>query len=134
MFHTRALLTFSLLAVIQAVPLRAQDSSAVNVQSSCAHWNNLRLDKSKQFKGDGKDLYQTGICFGYFTGLIDGMDNTGGWQMADKTVGAFHIKRESINSTWDVVRAFYAYVEANPLSNGKPAWNVLQNVLTTNGL
>lgn len=32
------------------------------------------------------------------------------------------------------MRAFYAYVEANPLSSGKPAWKVLQNVLTANGL
>jgi hypothetical protein len=119
---------------VHVVPLQAQDSSAVNVQNSCAHWSNLRLDKSKQFKGDSKDLYQTGVCFGYFTGLIDGMDNTGGWQLPNKNVAAFQIKRDAINSTWDVVRAFYAYVDANPLAKGKPAWSVLQNVLTTNGL
>lgn len=130
----RVLVAVFFCAMLQIVPLWAQDSSAVNVQSSCAHWSNLRLDKNKQFKGDSKDLYQTGVCFGYFTGLIDGMDNTGGWQLSDKTVAAFQIKREAINSTWDVVRAFYAYVDANPLAKGKPAWSVLQNVLTTNGL
>ena len=101
---------------------------------SCARTGTLRLDRNKQFKGDSKDLYQTGVCFGYFTGLIDGMDNTGGWQLSNKSVAAFQIKREAINSTWDVVRAFYAYVDANPLAKGKPAWSVLQNVLTTNGL
>src|ERR1700732_214302 len=91
------LLAASLLAMLPIVPLWAQDSSAVNVQSSCAHWSNLRLDKNKQFKGDSKDLYQTGVCFGYFTGLIDGMDNTGGWQLSDKSVAAFQVKREAIN-------------------------------------
>jgi hypothetical protein len=132
--QNRVLLAGLFFAMLQVVPLRAQDSSAVNVQSSCAHWSNLRLDKNKQFKGDSKDLYQTGVCFGYFTGLIDGMDNTGGWQLSNKSIAAFQIKREAINSTWDVVRAFYAYVDANPLAKGKPAWSVLQNVLTTNGL
>lgn len=130
----RLFITLCLCAMLQSIPLSAQDSSAVNVQNSCAHWNNLRLDKNKQFKGDSKDLYQTGVCFGYFTGLIDGMDNTGGWQLSDKSIAAFQIKREAINSTWDVIRAFYDYVDANPLAKGKPAWNVLQNVLTTNGL
>jgi hypothetical protein len=132
--QNRVLLAVFFFAALQVAPLRAQDSSAVNVQNSCAHWSNLHLDKNKQFKGDSKDLYQTGVCFGYFTGLIDGMDNTGGWQLTNKNVAAFQIKREAINSTWDVVRAFYAYVDANPLAKGKPAWSVLQNVLTTNGL
>lgn len=130
----RVLVVISILAALQFSPLQAQDSSAVNVQSSCAHWGNLRLDKNKQFKGDSKDLYETGVCLGYFSGLMDGMDNTGGWQLSDKTIGGFQIKRQSINSTWDVVRAFYSYVDANPLAKGKPAWSVLQNVLTTNGL
>lgn len=129
-----ALVAVSLFAMLQIAPLWAQDTSAVNVQSSCAHWGNLRLDKNKQFRGDSKDLYQTGVCWGYFNGLMDGIDNTGGWQLSDKTVGAFRIKRQAINSTWDVVRAFYTYVDANPLAKGKPAWSVLQNVLTTNGL
>lgn len=130
----RVLLAVSLLVALPIVPLRAQDSSAVNLQSSCAHWGNLRLDKNKQFKGDSKDLYETGVCFGYFAGLIEGMDNTGGWQYPDKSMAVFQIKREAINSTWDVVRAFYAYVDVNPLAKGKPAWSVLQSVLTTNGL
>jgi hypothetical protein len=131
---TRVLLVVFLFATLQITPIWAQDSIAVSVQKSCAHWNNLRLDKNKQFKGDAKDLYQTGVCFGYFSGLIDGMDNTSGWQLPDKSIAAFQIKRDAINSTWDVVRAFYAYVDANPLAKGKPAWSVLQNVLTTNGL
>jgi len=112
----------------------AQDASAVNVQASCAHWSKLRVDKHKQFKGDSDDLYQTGLCVGYFSGLMDGMDDTGGWNMSDGSVAAFQIKRSSINSTWDVIRAFYAYIDANPLANGKPAWTVLQGVLTENGL
>lgn len=112
----------------------AQDTSAVNVQTSCAHWSKLRVDKHKQFKGDSDDLYQTGLCVGYFSGLMDGMDDTGGWKMSDGTVAAFQIKRSAINSTWDVIRAFYAYIDANPLAKGKPAWGVLQGVLTANGL
>lgn len=112
----------------------AQDTSAVNVQSSCAHWAKVRLDKHKQFKGDSTDLYQTGVCLGYFKGLMDGMDNTGGWQLEDGSVAVFQIKRSAINSTWDVIQAFYAYVDAHPLANGKPAWSVLQSVLRTNGL
>ncbi|MFZ0585529.1 MAG: hypothetical protein WAM48_04170 [Candidatus Sulfotelmatobacter sp.] len=40
----------------------AQDTSAVNVQTSCAHWAKVRVDKHKQFKGDSNDLYQTGVC------------------------------------------------------------------------
>lgn len=114
--------------------LSAQDASAVNIQTNCAHWAKLRVDKHKQFKGDSDDVYQTGICVGYFSGLMDGMDDTGGWKMSDGSVAAFQIKRSSINSTWDVIRAFYAYLDANPLEKGKPAWSVLQGVLTENGL
>jgi hypothetical protein len=112
----------------------AQDASAVNVQTSCAHWAKVRVDKHKQFKGDSNDLYQTGVCLGYFDGLMDGMDNTGGWQLEDGTTAVLQIKRSAISSTWDVIRAFYTYVDANPLANGKPAWSVLQSVLRTNGL
>jgi len=112
----------------------AQDASAVNVQTSCAHWAKVRVDKHKQFKGDSNDLYQTGVCLGYFDGLMDGMDNTGGWQLEDGTTAVLQIKRSAISSTWDVIRAFYTYVDANPLANGKPAWSVLQGVLRTNGL
>ena len=112
----------------------AQDTSAVNVQTSCAHWAKVRVDKHKQFKGDSNDLYQTGVCLGYFDGLMDGMDNTGGWQLEDGTTAVFQIKRSAISSTWDVIRAFCSYVDANPLANGKPAWSVLQSVLRTNGL
>ena len=43
-------------------------------------------------------------------------------------------KEEAINSTWDVIRTFYEHVDANPLEKGKPAWSVLQKVLTANGL
>ena len=125
-------------AVVVLLPLTstvsAQDASAVNVQTNCAHWAKLRVDKHKQFKGDSDDLYQTGLCVGYFNGLMDGMDDTGGWQRSDGSAMAFQIKRSAINSTWDVIRSFYAYVNANPLAKGKPAWSVLQNVLTTNGL
>jgi hypothetical protein len=112
----------------------AQDESAVNVQTSCAHWAKLRVDKHKQFKGGSDDLYETGLCLGYFDGLMDGMDNTGGWQHSDGSVATFQIKRSAIASPWDVIRAFYAYVDANPLAKGKPAWSVLQGVLTSNGL
>jgi hypothetical protein len=94
----------------------AQDESAVNVQTSCAHWAKLRVDKHKQFKGGSDDLYETGLCLGYFDGLMDGMDNTGGWQHSDGSVATFQIKRSAIASPWDVIRAFYAYVDANPLA------------------
>ncbi|MGB8583932.1 MAG: hypothetical protein WCD47_24175 [Candidatus Sulfotelmatobacter sp.] len=129
----------ALLVVTVFVPLfgstvSAQDASAVNVQTSCAHWEKLRLDKHKQFKGGSDDLYETGLCLGYFDGLMDGMDNTGGWQHSDGSVGVFEIKRSAIASKWDVIRAFYAYVDATPLAKGKPAWSVLQSVLTANGL
>ena len=123
---------FALLLLRSSVS--AQDTSAVNVQTSCAHWAKVRVDKHKQFKGDSNDLYQTGVCLGYFDGLMDGMDNTGGWQLEDGTTALFQIKRSAISSTWDVIRAFYTYVDANPLANGKPAWSVLQSVLRTNGL
>lgn len=111
-----------------------QDTSSVNVQTSCAHWGNLHLDKRKQFKGNSDDLYQTGMCVGYFSGLIDGMDETGGWRFPDGTTASFRVNRAQIDSTWDVVRAFYKYVDANPLEKGKPAWSVLQKVLTSNKL
>jgi hypothetical protein len=81
----------------------AQDTSAVNVQTSCAHWAKVHVDKHKQFKGDSNDLYQTGVCLGYFDGLMDGMDNTGGWQLEDGTTAVFQIKRSAISSTWDVI-------------------------------
>jgi hypothetical protein len=106
----------------------------VNVQTSCAHWAKVRVDKHKQFKGGSDDLYETGLCLGYFEGLMDGMDNTGGWQHSDGSAATFQIKRSAIASPWDVIRAFYSYVDANPLAKGKPAWSVLQGVLTSNGL
>lgn len=112
----------------------AQDESASNIQNSCAHWAKLRVDRHKQFKGGSDDLYETGLCLGYFNGLMDGMDNTGGWQHSDGTLGTFQIRRSAISSPWDVIRAFYAYVDANPLEKGKPAWSVLQAVLISNGL
>ena len=111
-----------------------QDMSSANVVESCSHWANLRVDKHKQFKGGTEDAYQTGLCAGYFEGLIDGMNETGGWQLQDGTVAALQIKTSSINSVWDVIRAFYAYTDAHPLAKGKPAWNVLQSVLTSDGL
>lgn len=114
--------------------LVAQDESAVSVQASCAHWAKLRVDKHKQFKGGSDDLYETGLCLGYFDGLMDGMDNTGGWQHSDGSLATFQIKRSAISSPWDVIRAFYAHVDANPLEKGKPAWSVLQGVLIANGL
>jgi hypothetical protein len=127
-----------ILVAVLALPLlgqvSAQDESAVNVQSSCAHWSKLRLDKHKQFRGDSDDLYQTGLCVGYFSGLMDGMNDTGGWKSSDGTFNFFQINRSAINSEWDVIRAFYAYLDANPLAKGKPAWSVLQGVLLENGL
>jgi hypothetical protein len=131
----RGLLFIALfVCALSAESVWSQDSSAVNVQASCAHWARVRVDKHKQFKGDTDDVYQTGVCFGYFAGMIDGMNNTGGWQTSDGTIAAFQIKTSAIDSTWDVIRSFYAYVDANPLAKGKPAWSVLQGVLTSNGL
>jgi len=132
--NTRSLVIGCVLSLLLVGVMWGQDTSAVNVQSSCAHWAKVRLDKHKQFKGDSNDLYQTGACEGYFEGLMDGMDDTGGWQLPDGTVAVFQIKRSAINSTWDIVQAFYTYVDANPLAKGKPAWSVLQSVLRTNGL
>jgi hypothetical protein len=123
-----------LFVLLIATSLLAQESTSVDVQTSCAHWAKLHVDKHKQFKGGSNDLYQTGACVGYFEGMMDGMDNTGGWRRSDGTVGTFQIKRASITSSWDVIRAFYEYVDATPLAKGKPAWNVLQQVLITNGL
>ncbi len=94
----------------------------MNVQTSCAHWAKVRVDKHKQFKGDSDDLYETGLCLGYFEGLMDGMDDTGGWQHSDGSAAIYQIKRSAIASPWDVIRAFYSYVDANPLAKGKPAW------------
>ena len=51
-------LAFAVLLLRSSVS--AQDTSAVNVQTSCAHWAKVRVDKHKQFKGDSNDLYQTG--------------------------------------------------------------------------
>lgn len=80
--------------------LSADDASAVNIQTNCVHWAKLRADKHKQFKGDSDDVYQTGICVGYFDGLMDGMDDTGGWKSSDGSFMVFQIKRSAINSTW----------------------------------
>jgi hypothetical protein len=131
---THTLVAVSVFVALHLPNLWAQDASAVNVQTSCAHWAKLRVDKHKQFKGGSDDLYQTGLCVGYFNGLMDGMDGTGGWQRSDGGTMVFQIKRSAINSTWDVIRSFYDYVDSNPLAKGKPAWSVLQSVLTANGL
>lgn len=131
---TLILLTATVLLLLIVGIASAQDASAVNIQTSCAHWAKLRVDKHKQFKGDSDDLYETGMCAGYFNGLMDGMDNTGGWRDSDGSLSVFQIKRSAINSTWDVIRAFYTYMDAKPLARGKPAWSVLQTVLTSNGL
>lgn len=111
----------------------AQDYDAASIQTSCAHWASVKVDhKHHQFKGSSEDLYQTGVCIGYFEGMMDGLNDTGGWGTDGKLV--FHIDRKSISSTWDVVTAFYTYVNANPLAKGKPAWKILQTVLVNNHL
>jgi hypothetical protein len=47
----------------------AQDNKADTVVSSCAHWASVKIDhKHNQFKGSSEDLYQTGVCIGYFEG------------------------------------------------------------------
>jgi hypothetical protein len=131
-----ALLAVAVVSVLLSGPSAVgQDASAVNVQTSCAHWSRLRVDKRREFKGSADDMYQTGVCLGYFEGLMDGMDNTGGWRQADSTqYSFFQIKRSAVASEWDVIRSFYSYVDANPLAKGKPAWSILQSVLITNGL
>jgi hypothetical protein len=111
----------------------AQDYTAESVQESCAHWSKVHLSAKKEFKGNSQDVYQTGVCVGYFTGLMDGIDNTSGWGDG-KADYMFHIERNSINSIWDVIRAFYTYVQNNPLAKGKPAWKILQIVLIDNHL
>lgn len=111
----------------------AQDYDAASVQTSCAHWASVKIDhKHNQFKGSPEDLYQTGVCIGYFEGLMDGLNDTGGWGTDGNLV--FHIDRKSISSTWDVITAFYTYINANPLAKGKPAWKILQVVLVNNHL
>src|ERR1700674_1683442 len=132
--NTRSLVAGCGLSLLLLGVMWSQDTSAVSVQTSCAHWAKVRIDKHKQFKGDSNDLYQTGVCLGYFEGLMDGMDNTGGWLLEDKSSAVFQIKRSSINSTWNVIQGFYTYLDANPLANGKPAWSVLQHVLMANRL
>ena len=111
----------------------AQENKADSVVSSCAHWGSVKFDqKHNQFKGSSEDLYQTGVCIGYFEGLMDGLNDTGGWGTEGNLV--FHIDRKSISSTWDVITAFYHYINTNPLAKGKPAWQVLQVVLVNNHL
>jgi len=44
----------------------AQDTSAVNVQTSCAHWAKVHVDKHKQFKGDSKRPVSDGRVLGLF--------------------------------------------------------------------
>jgi len=123
---------FSTLANAQS---GSEDARAANLQNSCAHWAKLHLDEHNQLKGETNDLYQTGVCVGFFQGLIDGIDNTGGWKLPDgNEIYTFHINRPAIHSTWDVIRSFYAYVDANPSAKEKPAWKVLQVVLVSKGL
>jgi hypothetical protein len=110
-----------------------QDHTAETVEASCAHWMKVHVNAKKEFKGNSQDVYQTGVCIGYFTGLMDGIDNTSGWGDG-RTDYTFHIERNSINSTWDVIQSFYAYVQNNPLAKGKPAWKILQTVLIENRL
>lgn len=113
----------------------AQDYTAESVQASCDHWLKVHVNSKKEFKGNSEDVYQTGICVGYFTGLMDGIDNTSGWSMGGGSSNyMFHIDRSSISSIWDVIRAFYTYVRDNPLAKGKPAWKILQTVLIDNHL
>lgn len=112
-----------------------QNVKAVSFQDSCAHSAKLHFDKHKEKpKGHADDLYDTGQCVGYFRGLIDGLDDTGGWHLPDGTVARFRINRAAIDSMWDVIQAVQAYVDATPLAKGKPAWEILQAVLLSNGL
>jgi hypothetical protein len=123
-----------LLLLMHAACAYGQDSTAESAQAACAHWAKVHVDgKTKGFKGSSENVYQTGVCFGYFAGLMDGIDNTSGWGDG-KADYLFHIDRQSINSIWDVITAFYKYVSDNPLSKGKPAWKVLQTVLIENHL
>jgi hypothetical protein len=120
------------LSVLFCSVASAQEYKADSIVSSCAHWGSVKLDKHKQFKGSSEDLYQTGVCVGYFEGLIDGLNDSGGWGKEGNLV--FHIDTKSISSTWDVITAFYGYIRANPLEKGRPAWQVLQVVLVSNHL
>ena len=133
-FIVFAVLLFSSLASAQSSTAVAEELKAADVQDSCAHWAKLHVDKHKEVKGDAKDVFHAGLCAGYVRGLIDGLDNTGGWRLSDGTVAGFEINRPGINSIRDVIQAFYAYVETTPLSKGKPAWEILQTVLLSNGL
>ncbi len=129
-----ALTLFLLVALTCACFAQDNNNTSGAVESTCAHWAKLRLDKHKEFKGGSNDVYDTGGCYGYFKGLMDGMDNTGGWQLQDGTLGTFQIDWSQISSTWDVIQAFEEYVESTPLAKGKPAWNTLQHVLIANKL
>ena len=118
-FVVFAVLLFSSLASAQSSMAVTEDLKAADVQDSCAHRAKLHVDKHKEVKGDAKDVFNAGLCAGYVRGLIDGLDNTGGWRLSDGTVAGFEINRSGINSIRDVIQAFYAYVETTPLIQGQ---------------
>lgn len=68
----------------------------------------------------------------YFQGVMDGLNDTGGWGTNGNLV--FHIDRKSISSTLDVITEFEVkyYINSNSLAKGKPAWKILQIVLVNN--
>jgi hypothetical protein len=49
----------------------AQDYTAESVQASCAHWLKVHINAKTEFKGNSEDVYQTGVCVGYFSGLME---------------------------------------------------------------
>lgn len=127
-----ATLAAALIMTIPALCQSRKKATARTLKSNCDSIARLKVGR-KKVRGNWQDIFSAGRCYGYVDGLIDGMDDVGLSGEGGRPE-VLNIDRAEISSTQDVVQAFRAYVAANPLSRGKPAWRVLLQVLEKGGL
>lgn len=86
-------------------------------------------------KWDGRrpeDIYSSGQCEGFIEGWMDGID--GAILTKGNTAVVLQLKRTQITDSWDVAAALVKHLQQVPLDAGKPADEVLRNILVDNNL
>jgi hypothetical protein len=78
------------------------------------------------------DIYAAGQCEGLIEGWMDGID--GAILTKGNTAVALQIKRTQITDSWDVANALIKHLQQVPLDGGKPADEVLRNILVDHNL
>jgi hypothetical protein len=118
-----------------AMPALAQ-SSAKSLSDTCQKAFSATVTKgSAKARWDERrpnDIYAAGQCEGFIEGWMDGID--GAILTKGSTAIVLQIKRAQITDSWDVANALVKHLQQVPLDGGKPADEVLRNILADNNL